>query len=529
MLPLSKTPIRCPDRSADSGSHRESRRLTLRTVVAWVLVLPFCAALIGGGTASTASASPSGRQLLVDVSRDGSSTSSGEPTIAVNPANPGNLFTAYGTFPKAGVLNAPPPNSSCNGMISADGGVTWHAPPAHSPDVTPYSLLPSSLWPASPSLDSGCQDGVAAYGPDGTLYVGGDLDYLMTASCGTPGSFPLSPGGPCFTNPGYDPIFRSTDGGRTWSKPVMAMGSSSVAPFPFAPGSGNPLNALDRPWPAVDQSTGVVYLSAANLSAVDINNHEQFITASMNKAQSFGAIYAVDSPAYPEALSTRGSNIDAAHGVVAVAYTASPAPGGCAVTCLIFETSTDFGAIWTRHVVPLQNAASQVSPVLAADPVARGHFALTVFDSTGTENQVYTTGDFGQTWQGPTDVAEPGTHQKFKPWLSYGPSGQLALMWRSWQGTPGTSPYNVWAAVGLDLGRHAAVFSAPVSVSPAVGPYAPGAEDDDRSSVVATGRYVYVGWGNSLSLPTAGGQQVWVSRVPYSSFLTRAFPVIGLR
>ena len=115
----------------------------------------------------------------------------------------------------------------------------------------------------------------------------------------------------------------------------------------------------------------------------------------------------------------RGSNIDAAHGVVAVAYTASPAPGGCAATCLVFETSTNFGATWNRHIVPLKNAtASSVRPVLAADPIGRGHFALTVFDSTGTKNQVYTTRDYGQTWQGPTYVAETGTNQQFKPWLS---------------------------------------------------------------------------------------------------------------
>jgi hypothetical protein len=131
---------------------------------------------------------------------------------------------------------------------------------------------------------------------------------------------------------------------------------------------------------------------------------------------------------------------------------------------------------------------------------------------------VYTTRDFGQTWQGPTNVAEAGTNHQYKSWLSYGPSGQLVLMWKSAQGTPGTSPYNVWAAVGRDLGSNGANFSAPVQVSPTVGPYAPGSEDDDRSSVVASNKYVYVGWGNSENLLTAGGQSVSVTRVPITAF-----------
>jgi hypothetical protein len=53
------------------------------------------------------------------------------------------------------------------------------------------------------------------------------------------------------------------------------------------------------------------------------------------------------------------------------------------------------------------NAASELEPMLAADHTTKGRFALTILDSSGTENQVYVTNDSGATRRGPTNVAEP--------------------------------------------------------------------------------------------------------------------------
>jgi hypothetical protein len=290
------------------------------------------------------------------------------------------------------------------------------------------------------------------------------------------------------------------------------MGSTNIAPFPFVPGSGNPLNAFDRPWIAVDQSTNTDYAIGHNIA-----DHEGFVTASTDEARSFGPIYAIDSPAYPSA-GLFGGTFAAAHGVLAVSYVAAKAPGA-SCPCVIFETSTDHGATFTRHVVPTVNAASQPFPFVAADPAAGGHFALTAFDATGTQNQVYTTDDYGATWHGPALVAAAPSGQLFKPWISYGPNGLIALTWRTWTGTPDASAYDVFAAIGRDEGRDGPVFSAPMRVNSEAAAYpAQYQGGDDFSFIIADRHYVRVGWGDSRDVAVGAGVQIWIARIPLVSF-----------
>jgi hypothetical protein len=307
---------------------------------------------------------------------------------------------------------------------------------------------------------------------------------------------------------------RSTDGGHTWSAQIPIMGSTTGTPytFPFAPNSGNPADTFDRPWLAVDRSTGVVYAASHN-----IVDHEMFVTASTNDGQSFGTIYAADTT-YPSVISPGNGlpsgTMAAANGELAVAYTAASVPNHTC-PCVIFETSTNVGATFTPHVVPVTGAASVPRPFLAADPATPGRFALTVFDSTGTENQVYTTSDNGQTWQGPTNVGEAPPNPRFKPWISFGPSGLIALVWRT-QNPNGS--YDVWAATGRVKGANGADFTTPVQVSSQSGTYPPsGGQGDDFSWVIADNQYVHVGWGDSRNEP-AQGVQVWYSRIPTTTF-----------
>jgi hypothetical protein len=435
----------------------------------------------------------------MDISGNGSSMNIGEPEIAVNPTNPNQLFVDGATFPAKIVFNGPSPvPDTCQGWSSANGGRSWQPAP-----------LPPGVC---------SEDGVAVFGPDGTLYAGGDTSTSTTVvPCSTPGSINFGP--VCILVQGQDPVLVSKDLGQHWSAPVYTMGSTNLTPngtpFPFVPGSGNPLNTFDRPFLAMDQSTNTLYAMGHNIA-----DHEPFVTASTDEAQSFGKIYAADSAQYPSG-GMFGSTIAAGHHVLAVAYAATAAPGATC-PCVIFETSTNQGQSFQRHVVPTANASSQPFPYLAADPIAPGHYALTILDSTGTENQVYTTDDYGQTWHGPTLVAEAPANQRFKPWLAYSPYGQLLLVWRTWEGAPFTAPYDVWLAVGQQS-RHGAIFSAPVRVSSASAAYpATYTAGDDFSWVTADRHEVLVGWGDSRNAtgPFAedAGVQLWIAQLPLKSF-----------
>ena len=455
---------------------------------------------------------------------------SGEPQLAINPTNPNEVFIAYSTSKYTGSVDPaialqPSPQHPCGGMVSEDRGATW------SPAFLPFKQQSRLAY-------SRCVDGLAAFGPDGTLYAGGGAFMGNDVRPGTPPDCPprSSPlyaiiGGQhiqqCIEFRGDTLLARSSDGGKTWTELPRPLGTAGTGMYRFAPGVGEPPGVFDRPWLAVDQSTGILYYSAGKIGA----NRERFVTAFKDQGNTWGLIYPIDSPGYPQAYYRNArlssSNITAASGVLALAYVADPTPNGCNAKCVIFETSRDQGATWSRYIVPLVNASLEGGDdagvvFVAAAPTGSGHFAVLTLDSSETNNQVYTTADFGRTWQGPTIVAEDPPHKRFNRWFGYGPSGQLLLVWRTWRGTPDsvTTPYDTWAAVARE-GSSGAVFSAPLRVSSKSGKYPPQCLGgvlsgclDDYSYITADHQYVHVGWGDSRT----GEQQVWYSRIPLRDF-----------
>jgi len=190
----------------------------------------------------------------------------------------------------------------------------------------------------------------------------------------------------------------------------------------------------DRPWIAVDQSNGTVFVSTTG-------HPQRYVAVSKNKAKTWGEIEALDCDeatppdanhsvscsAYPQ---IGDGNIAAADGTLAAVYTSSAAPGSTC-PCAIFETSTDAGAHWNRHVVE-SSIPSTSGLYVAADPSHKGRFAvlfmpgnmvsggfadLPASKNVPQEVQVVGTTDSGKTWSTPVTLGNESAQHITKPAL----------------------------------------------------------------------------------------------------------------
>jgi hypothetical protein len=559
-----------PRRSELSASRP---RIGLIAMVAGVLLMAAAAAAL------PAYADP---PSVVDVDVMNVPVRGGEPELAINQLNPQNLLIGHtsvaNTFANENAITGPFP---CGFQSSFDAGKTWTS----ALDQTPCAALSFSEGP-NPFLISlgftgatgftlttkGLGDEIAASAPDGAMYGGGVVaNAVLGALPGSP--FP-------FTVPqGAIEVSRSTDGGLTFATnssvlsdlELPGMISRGMSPS-TAPGQGIGIgvNPFDRPWIAVDQSTGVVYISGTA-------HPQRYVVASHDKAQTWSRIEAVDCDemtppdanhdedcgAYPE---SGGGGIDAAQGAVAAAYISGAAPGRTC-PCAVFETSIDDGAHWSRHVV-FDTLPPGSNVFVAADSNHKGRYAVLLLpghlESGGLaglppsrnvpqEVEVATTDDSGLSWSSPTVLGnEPVTHITSRPWISYtsvlkhrgehepkhqqgsnGPTGVLAILWRNAYPpfdrasflVPGTQ--NVFTVISRNNGE---TFSAPVQLNSASSP-APDPKqvaEDDVSWVAANTEYVFGAWGDWRatannpvapgSSPPSGELNSWIGRASLSSF-----------
>jgi hypothetical protein len=518
-------------------------------------MLPACAVVVVSlwAAAGAAGGAATARSLEVNVMNE--PIRGGEPELAVNPRNPDNLVLGHTVVGNTYANNTTEAGEEAvNGglQVSNDGGRSWTADrPLHTSGYSEASnpYLIAHGFPTATGYTSdtnGVGDPIEASGPDGSLYAGGVLAHT-------------TPGGPApfnFTVPqGGIAVARSGNGGRTFG-PISAVLTDHELEGMVGRGmtpKGIPtfgVNPFDRPWIAVDQSTGAVYVSTTA-------HPQRYVTVSHDKARTWGRIEALDcdemTPPDADHRVSCGTfpqsgdgNIAAARGVLAAVYTASAAPGGTC-PCAVFETSTDAGAHWTRHVV------SAVPPgtgmFVAADPSHKGRFAMLLLPGNTVpgglaglpasknvpqEVQVITTADAGKSWSTPTALGdESGQHITNRPWIAYGPTGVLAALWRNAYPpynaasflVPGTQ--NVFSAVSRDNGR---TFSAPVQLNsaPSPPPDPKQVAEDDVSWVAVTPRYVYGAWGDwrptaknpvaAGSSPPSGELNSWIARVPVAGF-----------
>ncbi len=427
----------------------------------------------------------------------------GENKIVVNPKNPNNLILAtVGTgftkdcqahsadckmvgadfgigrpFPQAQGIFTNPNFNVIAAYISMDAGKTWKqvripVTPVDHPDLT---------GPGDPNVTAT---------PDGTLYFSFDDN-----NWGTP-EHALPDGG--------IGVSKSSDGGLTWSKPVLA---------------GTP---VDGPKITSDSITGKIYEASSTMlgphSTGDVNSPRGKVMDRWLVSSEDGVHWTP-----PQPMGGMGGSIDAAYGILATAFIASPKPsmfsapngqycGTAPTPCVVFETTKDAGVSWSRHVLPVQFSGEMgpgSAPMVAADPSKKGHFTVAVA-MNGKEYDVFQTRDFGTTWSGPTVVTDDASKIHYHSWMAYSPKGVLGIMWQTSQpeagqtatGAPGGGPgggpafpYNVWAAVSRDGG---ATFSEPLEASSANSP-APQSgmfanAGDDYSSIAVSGDHVYVTW-----------------------------------
>jgi hypothetical protein len=391
----------------------------------------------------------------------------GEPVVMANPKNPNNLvyFVLGPDLSRACELSGDPlcqvgPFGFPNGLIVKNGwqhdhvfvtfdrGRTWA--PAKFPNGFTFPCCPPAPPPGPPGSPvgtdlEGSSDPNVAVTADGTFYIGFDVQSSIangiTADAGGVG------------------VSKSTDGGVTWSPPVVV---------------GTP---IDRPWMVSDLSTGTVYEASGSaprngilgpMSTGDPNTppgtiDDRWLVSSQDGvhwttphqlASGPGCTTTPPPPPPPGIASPTcvigGNSISAAHGVLAATFrvtavnpkdaTTSNNNAACTffvgttAPCAVFQTTTDSGMTWTRHRLPVPSNSTSTLWV-AADPSRAGHFTVAVLNSTSTQFLVYQTVNFGSTWSGPTAVAEDATADHFKPWINYSTQGVLGLMWRTDLGT----------------------------------------------------------------------------------------------
>jgi hypothetical protein len=431
----------------------------------------------------------------------------GEPEVAVNQKNPNNLVyfvmserytyqcqadhdptcqlvpvPGLGGFPAPQGFFGVPGWTTDQLNVSFDRGKTWKN--------VPFPQFP----PDHPDLVS-LTDPMVVAAPDGTFYIGWNDQHLDPNLIVRNGGVAVS---------------KSTDGGLTWSTPVL---------------TGVP---VDRPYMTLDPITGTIYMAAGGAANPPFGRlgpastgdpappppgiiGDRWLVSSQDgtqwtSPQRFGG---GGTPGFPGA-----GDVDttaAAYGILAAAFT-STNPGACALfvsgpaPCTVFQTTTDAGATWTRHSPPVPSNSQQ--PLVAADPAASGHFTLAVLNGTAGQFLVYQTRDAGATWSGPMTVTEDATKTHFKASLTYSPKGVLGLQWRTCPvgalpfaspcDQPGavlTFPYNVWATISDNDGS---TFTSPLQVSTGTSP-APDPTQlagDDFSFLNLGQQDAFVAWGD---------------------------------
>lgn len=434
---------------------RRNRRLSLALLLA--------AALSASGCQTTVAQGAANEIVEINVTNDPSRVD-GQPAVVVNPRNRTNLAyvsTHHEPGDTAGISGL-----HCYAAHSQDGGQTW------SETAWPYGDRPN------------CGDPYLAADSTGTFFLA--FNRLCPRDV------------PCPAGPSAVAVARSTDGGRTWSAPVDTVPRSVT------------------PRLRVDAASGHIYA----VGGLGRGNDPISVTVSTDHGLTWG-------PGRPLPAQPFGNQIAVYDGVLATATALSVEGTRIFATEIKFSVSTDGGQTFSTTTVTDSNgaavappegltvpngqtlngetlAASDPIPLISADPSRRGRFSVIV--QRGRNFEIYITDNSGRAWRGPTLIEAPNAA---RPWIEYGPDGNLGVMWRTFV----NARMDAFSVVSFDGGR---TFSAPVKVNRVDQPYLQTqAGGDEWSRILLDDRYAYVTWSDSR---TGGHIDGILSRVPLSLY-----------
>ncbi|MER2088005.1 sialidase family protein [Rhodococcus sp. (in: high G+C Gram-positive bacteria)] len=420
-----------------------------------------------GSLGGSGSAALAGGITEVNVTNDPSRLN-GQPVVAVNPNNPNNLVYISAN-------HVPDPDNhgevgefQCYSAYSMDRGKSWTK-----------TEFPNGDRPF-------CGDPNVAVDSTGTFFTAFNR-------LGCPGTDDLS--GACPQGAGRVGVARSVDGGKTWSAPVDTTVFRATTPRL-----------------RIDSATDDVYVVGGPSGP---SPHQ--VAVSSDNGLRWGPMAALPNQAF-------GNQIAVHDGVLATANALAVDNNVVVPGEVRFFTSTDGGATFASHAVTDSNGAparlpngvafpdnvgktaTDPIPWVTADPTAHGRFAVMLPD--GNNFAVYVTADSGVTWAGPTTIPAAGAA---KPWIEYGPDGQLGVMWR----TLGNDTVNVYATVSFNGGT---TFGPAVQINQAAQPFGfhySSSGGDEFSRILFAGNDVYVTWGDGR---TGGELDGIVARAPLSMF-----------
>jgi hypothetical protein len=443
----------------------------------------------------------------------------GEPVIATNPRNPNNIIV--GAMANNHYVEGAPLGTGQQ-RITIEARVKYRNTPGASISVYAITHDRGRTWRRfdDPFRDyfrmNGTADAFVGAGKDGRLFIGAMNFFPLNASPQTLELEREPDPGLLF---GATDLTWSTDEGRTWNQhPIHVMGQATHL-LEYGPGLKPVFKGktpYDRPFLVTDMSTGTIYVPG-NGSGGEPPHRETFVRASKDNGETWGLIYAFDSPEYPQGGGM--SRPGAAHGVLAAAYVASSAPGATC-PCLVFAASRDEAKTFERHVVreglPTQQGFGGFgNPSLAADPSRPGRFAVLTLTAGNTEMLVHVTHDYGKTWNDPVRAGQVPGATMTKADMGYSPRGDLAVMWLSVN--PDQS-YSAWSAASPDGG---ATFGQSTQISRSASPPRSAIryrgnhwDGDDLSSLVVDNEFVHMVWADGR----AGFLGAWYARVPLASY-----------